>query len=266
MTASYDPIARDYDDLLPEPTDAAFYLRMAEAYRGPILDLGTGTGRVACALAARGHRVVGIDLSAEMLERARARQARLGLSADRLVFQHGDITAFDCHELFGLIVAPFSVLLELPGAAARTAAFACAARHLARDGALIFDCWFRGDGPAAGWGKPRPERIVSLEGLTRLARTGDVVAQLSSQTCAADGRMALTVFLDGTDRAERLSRTTYTWTRFYATPDEIRQELRAAGFGSVDLFGGFDGEPLLDPALEGRGRQVFVARRAGADR
>ena len=201
-----------------------------------------------------------------MIDRARARQASLGLPGDRLAFRQGDITAFACDERFDLIVAPFSVLLELPGADARTAAFRCAARHLTEDGALVFDCWFRGEGGAAGWGKPRPADIVTLAGLTRLSRSGDVVAQLESQTYSAGGRMTLTMFLDGHGATDHLSRTTYTWTRCYAAPDALERELRDAGFGSIDVRGGFDGEPLLDPSLEGRGRQVFVARRAGEQR
>ncbi|MGB2988139.1 MAG: class I SAM-dependent methyltransferase [Phycisphaerae bacterium] len=49
--------------------------------KGSILDAGCGTGRQACALAKRGYRVVGADLSEEMLEVARrtARAASLNV-------------------------------------------------------------------------------------------------------------------------------------------------------------------------------------------
>jgi SAM-dependent methyltransferase len=43
---------------------------------GGILDVGCGTGAHAIALAAAGHRVVGLDLSAAMLEQAKAAEAR----------------------------------------------------------------------------------------------------------------------------------------------------------------------------------------------
>jgi SAM-dependent methyltransferase len=44
-----------------------------------VLDIATGTGFVALIAAGLGHRVTGIDLSAEMLDRARADAARRGL-------------------------------------------------------------------------------------------------------------------------------------------------------------------------------------------
>lgn len=47
-----------------------------------VLDLGTGTGRAALALARRGAHVTGVDASAEMLAMARARAAQEGLTIE----------------------------------------------------------------------------------------------------------------------------------------------------------------------------------------
>jgi SAM-dependent methyltransferase len=52
-----------------------------------VLDLGTGTGRAALALARRGAHVTGVDASAEMLAVARARAAQERLTID---FSEGD--------------------------------------------------------------------------------------------------------------------------------------------------------------------------------
>ena len=46
-----------------------------------VLDLGTGTGFFACVLAAKGHEVTGIDLTPEMIQRARETAGILGLDA-----------------------------------------------------------------------------------------------------------------------------------------------------------------------------------------
>lgn len=51
--------------------DIPIYLDLAAKYRGPVLDVGCGTGRVASHLAAAGHEVLGIDISRPMLEVAR---------------------------------------------------------------------------------------------------------------------------------------------------------------------------------------------------
>jgi ubiquinone/menaquinone biosynthesis C-methylase UbiE len=72
---------------------------------GRVLDLGTGTGVVAKALAERypEAEVLGIDLSPGMIDQAR-RQLRSGL-AGRVRFEVGDASALDCDDgAFELVV------------------------------------------------------------------------------------------------------------------------------------------------------------------
>lgn len=76
--SGYDVLARHYDVLmrgLPYHRWAEFIHKYARDFgKGAIIiDVGCGTGTVALALARRGHRVVGIDGSAEMLAQARAK-------------------------------------------------------------------------------------------------------------------------------------------------------------------------------------------------
>lgn len=52
-----------------------------------VLDVGTGTGVIALALAAAGQRVTALDLTAEILEKAKANAGRRGLAVD---FRIGD--------------------------------------------------------------------------------------------------------------------------------------------------------------------------------
>ena len=47
--------------------DVPFYLDCARRFGGPILELGSGTGRVMIPLAEAGYEVVGLDLSPAML-------------------------------------------------------------------------------------------------------------------------------------------------------------------------------------------------------
>ena len=54
--------------------DVEFYIDQARA-RGPVLDLGGGTGRVAWPLAEAGFEVTSLDLSAPMLARSEAKRA-----------------------------------------------------------------------------------------------------------------------------------------------------------------------------------------------
>jgi SAM-dependent methyltransferase len=68
----------------------AAFVRLADAgeIRSPVLDSGCGTGEHALMLAARGHQVMGIDLSAVAVERARRKAAERGLT---VTFEVGDV-------------------------------------------------------------------------------------------------------------------------------------------------------------------------------
>ena len=78
---------------------------------GTVLEVGCGTGRnlIAAARAWPDARLFGIDISAAMLETARAKVAAAGLSG-RIVLAEGDATAFDAAALFG--VAAFDRIFQ----------------------------------------------------------------------------------------------------------------------------------------------------------
>ncbi|BDG60230.1 class I SAM-dependent methyltransferase [Caldinitratiruptor microaerophilus] len=86
--ALFDAIAGSYDDWYRTPLGAyadrvekEIVLDLAAPSSGETaVDLGCGTGQYALALAARGLRVTGVDISARMLDRARARAEETGLA------------------------------------------------------------------------------------------------------------------------------------------------------------------------------------------
>ena len=61
------------------------FVAIADRVVSPVLDAGCGTGEIALFLAARGHRVVGIDFVSEAIRRARAKAAERGLAVEFLV-------------------------------------------------------------------------------------------------------------------------------------------------------------------------------------
>jgi SAM-dependent methyltransferase len=76
-----------------------------------ILDVGTGTGRAALALAARGAMVTGVDASAEMLAVARRRAADAKLA---VTFVHGDAHGLDFADGAFDAVVCLRVLMHTP--------------------------------------------------------------------------------------------------------------------------------------------------------
>ncbi len=70
---------------------------------GTVLEIGCGTGRnlITAARSFPDARYFGIDISEAMLETARAKVAKAGLS-DRITLAQGDATGFDAQALFGV--------------------------------------------------------------------------------------------------------------------------------------------------------------------
>jgi SAM-dependent methyltransferase len=76
-----------------------------------VLDLGTGTGRAAMALAARGALVTGVDASSQMLTVARHRAAEQGLSIE---FTEGDAHTLAFPDRAFDAAVCFRVLMHVP--------------------------------------------------------------------------------------------------------------------------------------------------------
>lgn len=139
-TEIYDALAASIIAGSPVEGDIRFYRRLAEETGGPILDVGCGTGRVATALVADGHEVVGIDLSAPMLRLAEQRRAALPADvAARLSFQHGDMASLDLGRDFALVVTPSRVFQFLLTTDAQRQALAALRSHLRPDARLVLD-------------------------------------------------------------------------------------------------------------------------------
>ena len=83
-----------------------------EADAGRALDVGCGPGRLSLMVAARapGLEVVGVDVDAGMIERARARAARAGEAGTRVSFVEADVRALPfADSVFDVVVSSFSM-------------------------------------------------------------------------------------------------------------------------------------------------------------
>lgn len=111
-----------------------------------VLELGCGTGQHGIMLAEKGYEVVGLDRSEDMLAGARQRLAqRPEPIPGRVRFLQGDVRSFHVEGKFDVAIALFHVLSYQLGNDDLRAVFSHVKKHLAPDGAFIFDCWY---GPA----------------------------------------------------------------------------------------------------------------------
>lgn len=136
-------VATTYDADSPEMFDPGIVQpaidRLVElAGDGQALEFAIGTGRVALPLAARGVRVSGIDLSAAMVERLRAKP---GGDPSSIPVAIGDIatTRVAGAGSFSLVYLVFNTIMNLTTQDAQVACFSNAAAHLAPGGFFVIE-------------------------------------------------------------------------------------------------------------------------------
>ncbi|HUQ16935.1 MAG TPA: methyltransferase domain-containing protein, partial [Candidatus Saccharimonadales bacterium] len=78
-SAAYYDLQYGFGPSDPPWPDVDWFRSVASGTGGPVLELGCGTGRIAVALAADGHAVVGLDRSEAMLGRAAERARAAGV-------------------------------------------------------------------------------------------------------------------------------------------------------------------------------------------
>jgi len=131
----YDSFAQFYDAVNGEPQELTHQLLDVLARHAPdarsLLELGCGTGAVLAGLGS-GLSRTGIDVSERMLAHARRRCPDV-----RLVT--GDITDFDLHETFDVVICVFDTLNHVTTLEGWASVFANAAAHLRDNGLFVFD-------------------------------------------------------------------------------------------------------------------------------
>jgi SAM-dependent methyltransferase len=98
--------------------DLELWEQLASAARGPVLDIGCGTGRVALHLAALGRRVTGVDADPDLIEALAARAREAGFDVDAVV---ADARSLALDRTFALAIAPMQVAQLLGGPDGRAA-------------------------------------------------------------------------------------------------------------------------------------------------
>lgn len=120
--------------------DVAYYVAVARDLGGPVLEYGTGNGRIALPLARAGVEVVGVDASPTML--ASFRDALVGERPDvaaRVSLAEGDMRTLKLGRKFPVVFATFNTLLHLYSVHDATAFFTRVREHLKPGGTFVCD-------------------------------------------------------------------------------------------------------------------------------
>jgi SAM-dependent methyltransferase len=103
---------------------------------GPALEFAIGTGRVAVPLSERGVPVTGIELSAAMIARLRAKAGE-----DTIPVIPGDMASAVAPGAFALVYLVYNTISNLLTQSEQVACFRNAARHLIPGGRFVVELW-----------------------------------------------------------------------------------------------------------------------------
>lgn len=229
-----DRIADVYDDLYGDATDVAGTVDAVAGLAGAggrVLELGVGTGRLAIPLVEAGLEVHGVDASAVMVERLRAK--RRGDEVRVTVGDFGDLPA-EVGGGFGVVLLPFNALFNLATEAAQQRCLQRCAEVLAPGGRVVVEAAVPGDAPVDDGVSVRdvsPDRVL----LSAFRREGDVVT--GSLISIAESGIRL-----------------HPWQIRPLAPAAIDRMAAAAGLAPVSRHGGWRQEPFD----EGCDRHVTV--------
>jgi SAM-dependent methyltransferase len=244
----FDKYSRYYDLLYRDKNydaEAAFVqqlIRKEAPEARSLLELGCGTGLHAAALAQRGYSIHGIDLSDEMLARARRRKS------EKLSFARGDVRELRLGRKFDGVISLFHVVSYQTVDADLRAVFATAREHLHEGGVFVFDCWY---GPAVLAERPSV-RVKRMEDeairVTRIAEP-----KMHADECIVD--VGYQVFVE--DRATKaVEQLTELHRMRYLFRPEIETLAAGAGLRIVAACEWLTGKPLGEDTWSA----CFVAR------
>jgi ubiquinone/menaquinone biosynthesis C-methylase UbiE len=222
--------------------DIEWYCRKAIQARGPVLELGAGTGRITIPIAEAGGEITALDADSGMLGRLRQKISALAAEVQsRITVSEADMRTFALSQKFALVIIPFRAFLHNLTWDDQLACLRQARAHLRPGGELALNVFHpsleymaQHAGPLAGTWRWRdfsdlPDgRFIVYSDTTRY----DTVHQqlqsfIKSEEYGPGGDLLRTDIL-------RLHLT-------YLYPADIRRLLENAGFENVRISGDFNG-------------------------
>jgi SAM-dependent methyltransferase len=214
----YDLLYRD-KDYAGETDFVEGRLRHQGVAPGRLLDLGCGTGVHAIEFSRRGWSVAGVDLSLDMIARAKARAEQAGLA---VLFRQGNACETGPERDCDAVVSLFHVASYQNDRDSLQGLFRTAHAALKPGGVFFFDYWY--GGAVLAQGVETRVKVIEQKQL-RLTR----IAQSDHDEPNAIVLVNYTLFCEDLEQAT-IRRVEETHRMRYWFPFEIDAALRACGF------------------------------------
>lgn len=241
--AYYDLLYRD-KDYAAETDYLTGLIREVVPSLRTVLELGCGTGGHAVQLAKHGLEVHGIDLSADMIERASSRRhAAPAALAQMLSFGQGDVRSYRANRAFDAVISLFHVVSYQTSNADQEQTFATARAHLRAGGAFVFDFWY---GPAVL--SDRPRRVVKQVEDERIEIRRETTPTMLVNDNCVDVHFDVDVLSKSDQRSQRIAEDHRM--RYLFLP-EIQQRLVASQFRMQRAYAWLSRQPLNDRSWYG---------------
>jgi len=246
----YDILFKDF------PYAIDFYVGLAREAKGPVLDIGCGTGRILLPCMQAGADVDGLDLSEAMLNTLRQKAAALHLAPG---LYQADMSDFRLPRRYALIMITFNAFIHNLTQETQLRCLDLCRQHLAPGGVLAFDTFF----PAlAMFGAPENTRVLELE--TRHPQTGLPLRLYDTRSFNRVEQIQRSLneieTLDGAGNVTTVHRSEFTTRWIYK--EEMALLLRVAGFARWEICGDFNRRPLTQET----DAMIVFAWRDGEDR
>ncbi|TNE91872.1 MAG: class I SAM-dependent methyltransferase [Deltaproteobacteria bacterium] len=235
--------AKLYDLVTASPErEGPFYAEIAEDRGGRVLELATGTGRVAAWLAERGLSVTGVDRSASMLAVARER-------SDKVRWIEGDMRTVRTGETYDLVFVTLNSLLHLHDPEDHRRFFDTVRQHLADDGVLAFDVF----SPSVHLLARDPSRRYPMVTVYDEEADAELIVEETTSWDVATQVSHIRWYFSWPGSPDARVFDLHLRSLF---PVELLTLLELHGFEPLARYGGFGGEPFTSQSPI----QVVVAR------
>lgn len=133
-TIKFDRVADIYDYYVNVDFDLPFFLKETENFKGEILELMCGTGRVSIPLLDSGRNMTCVDYSKGMLESFGQKIKDKNYNINLIQM---DVTNLNLNKKYGLILLPFHSITEIISTDLQIKALQSISSHLDRNGTFI---------------------------------------------------------------------------------------------------------------------------------